>query len=336
MKTRNTRLFAMVLAVMMAFSMLVVGTSAAERVDVVVSAPDKPVAKGEKFTVDVKFAKDADLTKNVVAGIQVELNLADAGLAVAGVTAENIKVNEALKTAAGAFFGTGVNDGKIIFVAMKDGFTAASGFTGISNIFSVEVTAQEAIASPYAAMTIKADNSRVVLGDGEAKKIDSLVAKDGSAPSVTLEYATPEEFEFVADAKIGDVEVGAVVSGIEKETTFASFQALYDGYAVKVKKGDKELGASDKIGTGMIIEIYDGETKVDEAVAIVPGDATGDGKVNNTDAGKLFRYAKDSVGNAMDACYQLAGDVNNDGKVNNTDAGKMFRHAKNPEAYPLS
>ena len=115
MKTRKTKLFALALAVMMAFSVLVVGASAAdEAVNVVVSAPDKPVGKGEKFTVDVKFAKGTDLTENVVAGIQVELNLAKAGLAVADVTAENVKVNEALKAAAGSFCGMGVKDGKII------------------------------------------------------------------------------------------------------------------------------------------------------------------------------------------------------------------------------
>ena len=207
--------------------------------------------------------------------------------------------------------------------------------TGIPNIFSVEVTAQEAIANPYEAMTIKAENSRVVLGDGEAKSVKTLIAKDGSAPSVSLEYATPDVFEFVADAKIGDVEVGAVVTGIEKETTFASFQTLYDGYTVKVKKGDKELGASDKIGTGMIIEIYDGETKVDEAVAVVPGDATGDGLINIQDAYKAFRYQINPVANGMDPCYVYASDVTGEGAVNIQDAYKLFRYQINPANNPL-
>ena len=54
----------------------------------------------------------------------------------------------------------------------------------------------------------------------------------------------------------------------------------------------------------------------------IPGDISGDGKLNNKDASRLFQYL---AGWDVDV-DESALDVNGDGKVNNKDATRLFQY----------
>jgi|LSQX01.2.fsa_nt_gb hypothetical protein len=79
------------------------------------------------------------------------------------------------------------------------------------------------------------------------------------------------------------------------------------------------------IGTGTVIEIYDGEKLIEKKTVIVKGDINGDGKVKTTDARNALRGAL-GLDNLSDAQI-LAADVNNDGKLKATDARAILRGA---------
>jgi|LSQX01.2.fsa_nt_gb hypothetical protein len=79
------------------------------------------------------------------------------------------------------------------------------------------------------------------------------------------------------------------------------------------------------IGTGTVIEIYNGEKLVEKKVVVFKGDINGDGQVKTTDARNALRGAL-GLDNLSDAQI-LAADVNNDGTLKATDARSILRGA---------
>ena len=94
--------------------------------------------------------------------------------------------------------------------------------------------------------------------------------------------------------KLGDyVEVGSNldVSGIK----------LKGNYKHKLKNPKKSYKTSGKVGTGDILEVYDGATKALEITVIVRGDLNNDGIINIADVSKLYQYLKKKI--TMDNIY---------------------------------
>ncbi|MBE6564988.1 MAG: hypothetical protein E7655_06925 [Ruminococcaceae bacterium] len=327
------KIVVLALAVMTMFTLLAVGASAADSVDVVVSVPTAAVAKDGQFTVDVKFKDASELTANVVAGLQIELQIDKAKFAVAK---EDVTIDEALKSAAGSFYGYSVSSsGKIVFVAIKDDFTASSGFSGVNNIFSVKLTALADIANPSDEIAISGSTAKLVVGNGSANQLSGTITKAGASANVTFATATPAELKYIADATINSTDVGAVLTKIPADTTVADLQVMFGSSIIKVKKGSNYLAETAAVGTGAIVELYNGSSKVDEAIAIVLGDITGDGAVKNGDVVKLRRFLNDAVSNPLDVCFQFAGDITGDGNLKNGDVTKLARFVNDPVANPI-
>lgn len=91
-----------------------------------------------------------------------------------------------------------------------------------------------------------------------------------------------------------------------------------------VDSQNKALTDADLIGTGSKIQLKSNEKIIDSITAVMTGDMTGDGIINNRDVVMLNKY---QVGKASAEEYQIiAMDVNGDGYVNNKDAAVIARY----------
>lgn len=91
-----------------------------------------------------------------------------------------------------------------------------------------------------------------------------------------------------------------------------------------VDSQNKALTDADLIGTGSKIQLKSNEKIIDSITAVMTGDMTGDGIINNRDVVMLNKY---QVGKASAEEYQIiAMDVNSDGYVNNKDAAVIARY----------
>ena len=71
-----------------------------------------------------------------------------------------------------------------------------------------------------------------------------------------------------------------------------------------------------------------------EAADVCYGDVTGDGKVNNIDAGRIYAYVNGKT--ALNADQQLVADVNGDGKITNLDASMIYAYQNNKlSSFPV-
>lgn len=79
-----------------------------------------------------------------------------------------------------------------------------------------------------------------------------------------------------------------------------------------------ELSYDDKIGTGAVIKLLDGDKVLDEVTVIMTGDYNGDGNINSRDVSMLMQHTVDL--REINQYQAIALDVNGDGKVNNRDS----------------
>lgn len=87
---------------------------------------------------------------------------------------------------------------------------------------------------------------------------------------------------------------------------------------------DRLLEAEERIGTGTVVKLRNGNNTLDQITVMVIGDANGDGEINNRDAAMATRYL---VGKETITAVQMAAlDVNGDGVVNNRDASMIARY----------
>lgn len=86
----------------------------------------------------------------------------------------------------------------------------------------------------------------------------------------------------------------------------------------------EEISGDSLVGTGTVITLKNGEEILDEKIAVMTGDVTGDGKINNRDVAYVARLL---VNKQTAEEYQLLSmDVNGDGKVNNRDVAMVSRY----------
>lgn len=92
-----------------------------------------------------------------------------------------------------------------------------------------------------------------------------------------------------------------------------------------------ELSASDYIGTGTQVRLFNGGNVVDTKSVVVTGDMTGDGIINNRDVAMMNKKLVDKV--EAEECQMLAIDVNGDGYVNNRDAAMVARYLVGKDVF---
>lgn len=85
-----------------------------------------------------------------------------------------------------------------------------------------------------------------------------------------------------------------------------------------------ELDATDVVGTGTEIRLYNGDNIVDTKILVVTGDITGDGIINNRDVAIMNRVVLSMT--TLQEYQQLAMDVNGDGYINNRDTALVARY----------
>jgi len=93
--------------------------------------------------------------------------------------------------------------------------------------------------------------------------------------------------------------------------------------SVVVKNSSGNVLDSEVIGTGSIMEVSRGDSKLKFTI-IVYGDASGDGKINALD---LLKVQKHILGiSSLNGSYAIASDPSKDGKVNALDLLKIQKH----------
>ena len=97
--------------------------------------------------------------------------------------------------------------------------------------------------------------------------------------------------------------------------------------AIKSKQ-DVNLADSDNVGTGSKLSVTLAN-EVRNYVIVIPGDTTGDGKVNVIDVAKLFQhYRRTRVIPEEESYYIIAGDVVKDDIIKLTDVAKLFQYIR--------
>lgn len=85
-----------------------------------------------------------------------------------------------------------------------------------------------------------------------------------------------------------------------------------------------ELLDADKVGTGAVIKLLDGDKVLDEVTVVMAGDFNGDGKVNNVDNAMLADVTVEK--RMTNEIQSISMDVNGDGKVNTRDMALLTRY----------
>ena len=131
----------------------------------------------------------------------------------------------------------------------------------------------------------------------------------------------PEDKNYVIEDS-GDV-IKNIIKNTDVEELVENIQVTSGG-TVKVfdKEGEEEV--TGKLGTGMILRVFDEENNTVMDVAIVvKGDITGDGNISITDLVKVKQHLADVK--ELEGIYATAADVTGTGRVNVTDLIQMSK-----------
>lgn len=163
--------------------------------------------------------------------------------------------------------------------------------------------------------------------------ITATVVKSREKASCTISVAADKANFIVlkSDTYLGYDSLG-YLRGVKLNTTTSTLSREFTNVTLKYKNmSGTELGENSLIGTGSTIMLYNGFTLVDSKVAIVTGDMTGDGIINNRDVVMMNKYLLNKV--EAQECQTIATDVNGDGYVNNKDAAMVARYMVGKENF---
>lgn len=163
--------------------------------------------------------------------------------------------------------------------------------------------------------------------------ITATVVKSREKASCTISVAADKANFIVlkSDTYLGYDSLG-YLRGVKLNTTTSVLSREFTNVTLKYKNmSGTELGENSLIGTGSTIMLYNGSTLVDSKVAIVTGDMTGDGIINNRDVVMMNKYLLNKV--EAQECQTIATDVNGDGYVNNKDAAMVARYMVGKENF---
>ena len=122
-------------------------------------------------------------------------------------------------------------------------------------------------------------------------------------------------------------EENNIMSGISEDTTVSAYLvklSVNDGFTVKLFDGDREKSATEYVGTGNTINIFDkNNTVVQSIVNLIKGDINGDGKINSAD---LLKIRQHLLGTNLNGIYFTAGSLTDDAVINSADLLRMRQH----------
>ena len=98
---------------------------------------------------------------------------------------------------------------------------------------------------------------------------------------------------------------------------------LYDDSSLKIYDKTNSNEISTKVGTGMILKLYNHNNNLFDFNIIVRGDINGDGNITVTDLVKVKKHLSDI--DLLDGIYEQAGDVTSTGSISITDLVKMAK-----------
>ncbi len=114
---------------------------------------------------------------------------------------------------------------------------------------------------------------------------------------------------------------------VEPGTTVAKLKSTIQTGAgwLEVRRANGMLYSSGKLGTGMMIALYDPDGKqIDTVTIMVPGDLNGSATVNTRDESDLFEYLLGEK--ELEGVYWHAADYNQDGVVDILDLIQLKRY----------
>lgn len=317
MKSKN-KIILSILAVTVLVSALVLGcifafgTEANEnKINLMVSAPSDAIDAAGTFSVGVKITNE-NISAFNAAGFQVELSYDNSKLSVDGIVHSlDESESEALSYA-------NEETGKVTFVCVKKAFSENQGYTTLTNLFTINFVAKDAISNPAA--LFNSDSIKFLAGDTSALKIElANQTYAGSIPKLA-EAILNKGLDVVTNAKTGTVVVAPTPVGTVALTKEELVNSIGDN---NVTVTNDKNGA---IGTGTQITYNDGEETV---TLIVKGDVDGDGIITVFDA-LLIKKAQnndDANENFTDReVYEFAGDVDGDDNTNGDDAHEILDH----------
>ncbi len=163
--------------------------------------------------------------------------------------------------------------------------------------------------------------------------ITVTVTKTGEAASCTV-TVTPDKSNFIllkSDSSLNYDDLGYLrrvgfnTTAGELSEEFANTNLRFFGI------NGKELGATDVVGTGTTVRLYNGDSIADEKTLVVTGDMTGDGIINNRDVAMMNRFLLGTT--TAQEFQQLAIDVNGDGYIDNRDAAMVARYLVGKDTF---
>ena len=305
---RLSLLAGLLACVLVAGSLFASGADTANpSLNVIVSVPSEPVDAGKTFEAVVKIA-DENVESFKLAGLQVELAYDTDKLTV---TAEDITYTLNTEESIAV---SGVTNGTVKFVCVKNEFTNLAGYTTLGDLFRVKFTARTPITNPAA--LFGNDSITYVMGDVTAAEIvNSDAAYAGDKEAIALAILNTN-LEIVVANSVGSVVVAPTPEGAGAMKK-AELEALLGTSATVTAKNGV-------VGTGSKI-IVDTE----EADIIVKGDVDGDGVVTVFDAMMIKKAANaNSTADkfAENDIKKFAADVDGDNTANDTDIDNLLKH----------
>ena len=148
-------------------------------------------------------------------------------------------------------------------------------------------------------------------GESAVCTVTVLANKDANVCLLTNSSLGMDSEGYIREVKEGQNTVADIKKEFANETlTFTSASG-------------KVLSDSEKVGTGTVISLMDGDTVLDSVTIIMTGDINGDGIVNVRDASMTHRSL---IGKETASHIQtIAMDCNGDGNVNNKDAAMILQ-----------
>ncbi len=116
-----------------------------------------------------------------------------------------------------------------------------------------------------------------------------------------------------------------VLSSIPTSTTVDGLlAALNEKGCIRVLKGAVVVAGGTSLGTGMLVQLMDGDTVVQSLTVVITGDVNGDGRISLTDFVQTKAHLMEVT--PLTGAYALACDVNGDGRITLTDFVKLKSH----------
>jgi uncharacterized repeat protein (TIGR02543 family) len=116
-----------------------------------------------------------------------------------------------------------------------------------------------------------------------------------------------------------------IISGIDTSTTIDTLlDGLNEKECIRILKGANSVTGSALLGSGMQVQLMDGDVVVQTLVVVVTGDVNGDGRITLTDYVQMKAHLLEV--SPLTGPYGTACDVNGDGRITLTDFIKMKAH----------